>query len=66
MAKIKAEARDTILRVNITPTITIHMGNTLLGRITFDNMSDTGKFLRQLSTSIKQIIKELNTAKENN
>ena len=66
MAKIETGAKEVILKINITPTITIHMGKALLGSITFDNMDDTGKFLRKLSTSIKQIIEKLNIAKVTN
>ena len=66
MAKIETESRGAILKINITPTITIHMGKTLLGTITFTNMNDTEKFLRQFCTSIKQIIKGFNIAKKKN
>ena len=64
MAKIETKTNGVILKINITPTITIHMGKTLLGTITFDSMSDTERFLKQFSISIKQIIRGFNIAKK--
>lgn len=62
MAKI--ETKEIMLKVKISPTITMHMGKTLLGRVTFDDLSDAGKFMRRLSKSIKQIIGEFKDEKE--
>jgi CRISPR/Cas system endoribonuclease Cas6 (RAMP superfamily) len=65
MAKMDTGIEKGIgLEIKISPTIIMYMGKTKLGVITFDDLSDTGKFLRRLSKSIKQIIREFEDEKK--
>lgn len=50
-------------KLKINPTITINIGESRLGTITFDNLEDMGKFIRRLGDSIKHLIEEFEEKK---
>lgn len=50
-------------KLKINPEITINIGATKLGSITFDNLDDMGKFIHRLGESIKHLVEEFEEEK---
>ena len=65
MAKTNLGTKEMFLKIKIKPTITICMGETKIGVITFDDVNDIKKFMCQFNKSIKQLIKEFEENKNN-
>ena len=63
MTETSLGTKQMFLKIKIEPTVTIHMGKTKIGVITFDNVNDIKKFMCRLNKSIQQIIKEFENQK---